>query len=127
MRSWKYSANPHSAFMSNDHYYGKWSKRSDMYNLFEPVKGRLICMVDRKELVNYCQGNNLNSYTYLLYLFERAIEHDEQVNHRYADINKCGNCHHLLFRDYRHNEGLCNLTRLHRCFSDKCVHEEEMS
>lgn len=37
----------------------------------------------------------------------------------------CGACHHLIFRDYRHNEGLCNLTRLHRCFYDKCVHEEE--
>ena len=40
---------------------------------------------------------------------------------------KCGNCHHLIFRDYKHNEGLCNITRLHRCFTDKCVHEEEMS
>lgn len=41
--------------------------------------------------------------------------------------NTCGACHHLIFRDYRHNEGLCNLTRLHRCFYDPCVHEEEMS
>lgn len=39
----------------------------------------------------------------------------------------CGQCHHLIFKDYRHREGLCNLCRLYRCFDDPCVHEEEMS
>lgn len=41
--------------------------------------------------------------------------------------NICGTCHHLIFKDFRHREGLCNLCRLHRCFDDPCVHEEEMS
>lgn len=41
--------------------------------------------------------------------------------------HKCGNCRHLIFKDYKHNEGLCRLTRLNRCFTDICVHEEEMS
>lgn len=74
MRKWKYSANPHSAFMSDDHYFGKWSRRSDTYNLFEPVKGDLVCMVDRKYLVKYCQKNDYSVYTYLLYIFERCID-----------------------------------------------------
>ena len=39
----------------------------------------------------------------------------------------CGACHHLIFKDHRHREGLCNLCRLHRCFDDRCVHEEEKS
>ena len=41
--------------------------------------------------------------------------------------NTCGACHHLIFKDYRHREGLCNLYRLHRCFDDRCKYEEEMS
>ena len=32
--------------------------------------------------------------------------------------------YHLIFRDYRNNEGLCNLTRLYRRFSDTCVNED---
>lgn len=42
------------------------------------------------------------------------------------NYHKCGNCHHLIFKDYKHNEGLCNLTRLHRCFYDLCVHDEDI-
>ena len=42
------------------------------------------------------------------------------------NYNKCGNCYHLIFRDYKHNEGLCNLTRLHKCFTDRCVHDEDI-
>ena len=41
--------------------------------------------------------------------------------------NTCGACHHLIFKDFRHREGLCNLCRLHRCFDDRCKYEEEMS
>lgn len=41
--------------------------------------------------------------------------------------HKCGNCKYLIFKDHRHNEGLCRITRLHRCYTDLCVHEEEMS
>ena len=41
--------------------------------------------------------------------------------------NTCGACHHLIFKDHRHREGLCNLYRLHRCFDDRCKYEEEMS
>lgn len=74
MRKWKYSANPHSAFMSDDYYFGKWSPRSDMITLFEPVKGNIVCMVDRKYLVKYCQKNGYSVYTYLLYIFERYID-----------------------------------------------------
>lgn len=28
--------------------------------------------------------------------------------------------------DYYHNQGLCNLTRLYRCFTDLCVHDEDI-
>lgn len=40
--------------------------------------------------------------------------------------NTCGACHHLIFKDHMHREGLCNLYRLHRCFDDRCQYEEEM-
>ena len=36
----------------------------------------------------------------------------------------CGKCYHLIFKDYRHHEGLCNLVRLHRNFEDICVNED---
>ena len=141
MRKWKYSANPHSAFMSDDKYFARWSKRNDMYTLFEPVKGDVICNVDRKVLVRYCQDNDLNCYTYLLYLFERYIDRYNRKNKDYYHLNQlpndectvkikdytCGQCHHLIFKDYRHREGLCNLYRLHRCFDDHCKYEEEMT
>lgn len=81
MRKWKFISNPHTAYMSDDHYFGKWSPRSDTYNLYEPVKGDLVCMVFRKKLVNYCNDNDLSIYTYLLYIFERCID---KYNKRYS-------------------------------------------
>lgn len=42
------------------------------------------------------------------------------------DYKKCGNCRHLIFKDFKHQEGLCDLTRLHRCFYDLCVHDEDI-
>lgn len=39
----------------------------------------------------------------------------------------CKDCNHLIFRDYKHNDGSCALTSLRRSFNDICVHEEEMS
>lgn len=74
MRTWKYSANPHSAFMSNDYYFGSWSPRSGMYTLYEPVNGNIVCMVDHEYLIKYCKDNDFNCYTYLLYIFERYID-----------------------------------------------------
>ena len=41
--------------------------------------------------------------------------------------HKCGNCKYLIFKDHRHNEGLCRITRLNRRYTDLCVHEEEMT
>ena len=37
----------------------------------------------------------------------------------------CGNCKHLIFKDYKHHVGICRLIRLNRRFTDLCVHEEE--
>lgn len=39
----------------------------------------------------------------------------------------CGNCKHLIFKDYKECTGSCRLTRLYRRFTDRCIHEEEMS
>lgn len=36
----------------------------------------------------------------------------------------CGNCCHLIFKDYKHHDGECRLTRLHRNFEDICVNED---
>lgn len=39
----------------------------------------------------------------------------------------CGNCRRLIFKDYKHHQGICRLTRLPRDFESHCDHEEEMS
>lgn len=82
---------------------------------------------------------DIKLYEYVFYKAERFITLSDGYYHLdqlpdsdcivkfNEDYFKCGNCHHLIFRDYKHNEGLCNITRLYRCFSDRCVHEEEMS
>ena len=128
MRKWKYSTNPHSAFMSDDKYFARWSKQSDIYILFEHVDGEIVCMVDRKKLVKYCKDNDLNCYTYLLYLFERYIDR-YNFEKRIVKVkeNKCGACHHLIFKDYKHGEGFCDKLRISRRFNYPCIHEEEMS
>lgn len=43
------------------------------------------------------------------------------------NYHKCGDCKYLIFKDYRYNSGTCRICRLHRMFTDRCVHEEEMS
>ena len=48
---------------------------------------------------------------------------DYSVKHRM----NCGNCSHLILKDYEHQDGTCRVTRQHRRFTDICVHEEEMS
>ena len=81
----------------------------------EDALNKAVCTRD------YSSGN--------YYDLDKMPDPECTVKFKYEDlpINSCGQCHHLIFRDYRHNEGLCNLTRLHRCFYDRCVHEEEMS
>lgn len=38
----------------------------------------------------------------------------------------CGNCNLLIFKDYKHQEGMCKLVRIHRNFEDPCIHQEEI-
>ena len=40
--------------------------------------------------------------------------------------HKCGNCRYLIFKDYNHKDGTCRVTRVHRRFTDLCVHEKEI-
>lgn len=39
----------------------------------------------------------------------------------------CGDCTHLIFKDYKHLYGICSITGRDHNFEDKCDHEEEMS
>ena len=41
-------------------------------------------------------------------------------------FDTCGNCHHLVFKDYKHPEGFCEKLRISRRFNYPCVHEEDM-
>lgn len=36
----------------------------------------------------------------------------------------CGDCLHLIFKDYKERCGQCRLTRLYRRFTDICVNED---
>lgn len=60
------------------------------------------------------------------YHLDKMPDPECTVKFKYEDlhINSCGKCRHLIFKDYKHNEGFCDLTRLQRCFSDTCVYEE---
>ena len=42
------------------------------------------------------------------------------------NIFKCGNCNHLIFKNYKYEEGYCDQVRMYRNFADRCLHEEEM-
>ena len=37
----------------------------------------------------------------------------------------CGNCSHLILKDYHHQDGTCRILRIHRDFKSPCIHEEE--
>lgn len=43
------------------------------------------------------------------------------------NVSTCGNCKHLIFKRYDEKRGYCRLVRIHRNFSDPCIHEEENS
>lgn len=43
-----------------------------------------------------------------------------------SDFRTCGNCTHLIFKDYKHCEGFCDKLRVSRRFTYPCVHEEEI-
>lgn len=46
------------------------------------------------------------------------------------NVRTCGNCNHLIFKDYRHGDGTCCITHRFKSFydrCDRCDHEEEMS
>lgn len=42
-----------------------------------------------------------------------------------TDDHTCGNCSHLIFKDFEHHEGTCSVTRLHRNFESPCALEED--
>lgn len=42
------------------------------------------------------------------------------------NFRTCGNCYHLIFKDYKHCEGFCEKLRISRRFNYPCIHEEDM-
>lgn len=150
MRYWYNSDN--LSWTSNDGYEIWLDSDIKGYKLFSPdgfCLGVWFCDDLRKQLGDL----DIKLYTYMFYKAERfltviGIKIEEALdktvgNLTYYDLDqlpdsectvvikdnphKCCNCKYLVFKDHRHNEGLCKITRLHRCFTDICVHEEEMS
>ena len=152
MRYWYDSDN--LSWTSNDGYEIWLDSDIKGYKLFSPdgfCLGVWFCDDLREQIGDL----NIKLYEYMFYKAERfltviGIKIEEALNKavctrdyssgQYYDLDRlsdpecivkfkeytCGACHHLIFKDYRHREGLCNLCRLHRCFDDPCVHEEEM-
>ena len=63
---------------------------------------------------------------------EKAL--NKAVCNRYYSVKNCMksdkhcfNCKHLLFKDYRHNDGTCGYTHRIKSFYDRCDYKEEMS
>lgn len=52
---------------------------------------------------------------------------NKSVCTRDYSVKHCMNCKHLIFKQYDNRRGYCRILRMHRRFSDPCVHEEEMS
>ena len=133
MRYWYDSDN--LSWTSNDGYEIWLDSDIPGYKLFSPdgfCLGVWFCDDLRKQIGDL----DIKLYEYMFYKAERfltvigiKIEEalDKTVGTRDYSVKHCGNCEHLIFKDYRNKDGICRITRLHRNFESPCVHEEEMS
>lgn len=48
----------------------------------------------------------------------------ERYERRINTSRICCNCSHLIFKDYRHHEGVCSISHLPRNFEDICINED---
>lgn len=129
MRYWYDSDN--LSWTSNDGY--KIWLDSDIpgYKLYNPEGFCIrvwLCEDLRKEIGDL----DIKLYEYVFYKAERfltlidsAIERalNKAVCTRDYSVKHCMNCKHLLFKDYRHNDGTCGYTHRIKSFYDCCDQE----
>lgn len=97
--------------------------RISRYDTFgKRIKKRAYCTNCWDHTKIFVQGLSMDKYYDM-----NQLHTDECIVKVKDNPHKCGNCKYLIFKDHRHNEGLCRITRLQRRCSDICVHEEEMS
>lgn len=65
-------------------------------------------------------ANNSDSKDY--YSLEQDLPDIDLTVEFKDNPHKCGNCKYLIFKDHEHKDGTCRVTRLHRRFTDLCVH-----
>lgn len=133
MRYWYDSDN--LSWTSNDGYEIWLDSDSKGYKLFSPdgfCLGVWFCDDLRKQIGDL----DIKLYEYMFYKAERfltviGIKIEEALNKavctRDYSVKHCGNCEHLLFKDYKVMKGFCDLVRIDRNFEDPCVHEEEVN
>lgn len=138
MRYWYDSDN--LSWTSNDGYQIWLDSNINAYKLYNHNDFCIrvwLCEDLRKEI----EDLDIKLYEYVFYKAERFItlmndyyyldqlpDPECTVKIKIKDnARTCGNCNHLIFKDYKERTGSCRLTRLYRRFSDCCLHEEEMS
>lgn len=145
MRYWYDSDN--LSWTSNDGYEIWLDSDIKGYKLFSPdgfLLGVWYCEGLRKQIGDL----DIKLYRYMFYKAERflttiGIQIEESLSElRYYDLNDlpdpectvkfkdnvrtCGNCTHLIFKNYHRCTGTCFYTHRIKSFYDKCEHEEEM-
>ena len=130
MRYWYDSDN--CSWTSNDGYEIWLSSDIPGYKLFAP-DGFLLGVWPCEDLRKQIGDLDIKLYEYMFYKAERfltiigfMIEDSlcKVVCTRDYSVKNCGNCEHLIFKDYRHNDGTCDFTHRFKSFYDVCDKEE---
>lgn len=150
MRYWYDSDN--LSWTSNDGYQIWLDSNIYGYKLFSPdgfCLGVWFCDDLRKQIGDL----DIKLYTYMFYKAERFltsldIKIEELLDKTvgtitYYDLDQlpdpectvkfkdnkctCGNCTHLIFKNYKNCSGTCFYTHMIKSFYNRCDHEEEMS
>ena len=133
MRYWYNSDN--LSWTSNDGYEIWLDSDIKGYKFFSP-NGFLIGIWYCEDLRKQIGDLDIKLYEYMLYKAERfltvigiKIEEalDKAVCTRDYSVKRCGNCTHLIFKNYNNRSGTCFYTHRIKSFYDRCEHEEEMS
>lgn len=107
------------AFSEDFKYQIVFDKRMQEFSLYIHIPNVNIGRIAFLASYN-CIHHSINE---MLIYMHRVIENYEQGNVE-THAHLCGDCLHLIFKDYKERCGQCRLTRLYRRFTDICLNED---